>query len=74
MRRLVMSGIAGLVLLAIGTRAAEALRLGGPRLRCGCTDACWCKLPGLTVFRWVTPGSWHHLGLTPDEKQFLHSC
>jgi len=73
MRRIILGGIAGVLLLAIGTRAAEALRIGGPRLRCGCTEACWCKRQGLTVFRWVTPGRWHHLGLTAEEKQSLHA-
>jgi hypothetical protein len=73
MRRIVLGGIAGVLLLAIGTRAADALRIGGPRLRCGCTEACWCKRRSLTVFRWVTPGRWHRLGLTAEEKQSLHS-
>jgi hypothetical protein len=53
---------------AVGTRVADALGLGGRRLRCGCEESCWCKRPGLTVLRWVTPGRWHHIGLTPDEK------
>jgi hypothetical protein len=26
-------------------------------------------LTRLTVFRWVTPGHWHHIGLTPEEKR-----
>ena len=24
-------------------------------LRCGCSSDCWCKRPGLNVFRWVFP-------------------
>ena len=66
-------GVAGVLLLAVGTRAADALGIGGPRLRCGCVETCWCKRPGLTVFRWVTPGRWHHIGLTAEEKQSRHS-
>ena len=73
MRRILLGGIAGVLLLAVGTRAADALGVGGPRLRCGCTETCWCKRPGLTVFRWVTPGRWHHIGLTAEEKRSRHS-
>jgi hypothetical protein len=64
---------AAFLLLAVDTRPADALGIGGPRLRCGCTETCWCKRPGLTVFRWVTPGRWHHIGLTADEKRSRHS-
>jgi len=73
MRRILLGGIAGVLLLAVGTRAADALGIGGPRLRCGCTETCWCKRPGLTVFRWVTPGRWHHIGFTAEEKRSRHS-
>ena len=73
MRRIFLGAVAGVFLLAVGTRAADALGIGGPRLRCGCTETCWCKRPGLTVFRWVTPGRWHHIGLTAEEKRFRHS-
>jgi len=24
-------------------------------LECGCSEACWCKRPGLNIFRWVFP-------------------
>ena len=64
--------LAGILLVAIGTRAAEALRIGGPRLRCGCSEECWCKRAGLTAFRWVTPGRWHHISMTAAEKQSLY--
>jgi hypothetical protein len=57
------------LLLAIGTWAAEALGLGASRLRCACESSCWCKRPGLALFRWVTPGRLHHIGLTPDQKR-----
>ena len=69
MRRILFAGVVGFLLLAVGTRVADALRIGGPRLRCGCVETCWCKRPGLTLFRWVTPGRWHHIGLTAEEKQ-----
>jgi len=73
MRRILLGGVAGALLLAAGTRAADALGIGRVRLRCGCTETCWCKRPGLTVFRWVTPGGWHHIDLTAEEKQSRHS-
>ena len=73
MRRILLGAVAAALLLAVGTRAADALGVGGVRLRCGCVETCWCKRPGLTVFRWVTPGRWHHIGLTAEEKQSRHS-
>ena len=24
-------------------------------IRCACRDDCWCKKPGLSLFRWVFP-------------------
>ena len=69
MRKILAGSAVAFLLLAAGTRAADALHLGGPRLRCGCVEACWCKRPGLTVFRWVTPGRWHHLGPSAQEKR-----
>jgi hypothetical protein len=73
MRRILLGAAAAVLLLAVGTRAADELGVGGVRLRCGCVETCWCKRPGLTVFRWVTPGRWHHIGLTAEEKQSHHS-
>jgi hypothetical protein len=73
MRRILLRAVAAVLLLAVGTRAADALGVGGVRLHCGCVETCWCKRPGLTVFRWVTPGRWHHIGLTAEEKQSRHS-
>jgi hypothetical protein len=73
MRRILLGAVAAVLLLAVGTRAADALGVGGVRLRCGCVETCWCKRPSLTVFRWVTPGRWHRIGLTAEEKQSRHS-
>ena len=72
MRRILLGAVAAVVLLAVGTRAADALGVGGVRLGCGCVETCWCKRPGLTLFRWVTPSRWHHIGLTAEEKQSRH--
>jgi hypothetical protein len=60
-RRILLTGAGSFLLLAVSTRIAEALGIGGIRLRCGCNESCWCKRPSLTVFRWVTPGSWHDI-------------
>lgn len=59
-RPILLASAAAYVLLAVGTRVADALGVGG-RLQCACRESCWCKRPSLTVFRWVTPGSWHDL-------------
>jgi len=59
MRRILLGAVAAVLLLAVGTRAADALGVGGIRLR--------------SVFRWVTPGRWHDIGLTAEEKQSHHS-
>jgi hypothetical protein len=45
--------------LAAGLYLAAAL-VGLARERmglvtCGCADDCWCKRPGLSLFRWVFP-------------------
>ena len=70
MGRVLVKGVIGFLLLALASRVADALQIGGPRLRCGCAEACWCKQPVLTLFRWVTPGRWHLIdGMTAEEKQ-----
>jgi hypothetical protein len=69
-RRLLLA-LAGLYLLvAICTWTAEAIGLGGEgsRIHCACEDTCWCKRPGLALFRWVTPGRWHNIGHTSEER------
>jgi hypothetical protein len=40
------------LLAAIATRVAEA---SGLWRQCGCSPDCWCKRPGLSLFRWVVP-------------------
>jgi hypothetical protein len=37
------------LLAAVGSRVAE--QVGATA--CGCGDDCWCRRPGLSVFRWV---------------------
>lgn len=43
--------VIGYVALALYTRMREAT---GART-CACEADCWCKKPGLTLFRWVFP-------------------
>jgi hypothetical protein len=65
MRRILIA-IVGLYLFAAAvTTLAEATGVGR---QCGCEPDCWCKTPGLRLFRWVTPKRRHHL-LSPAEKQ-----
>lgn len=51
MKRLLL-GFARLYLLfAVIGRFVE--RMGA--VECGCAEDCWCKRPGLSLFRWVFP-------------------
>ena len=60
--------VVGLYLLAaIATTVAETAGLGR---HCGCEPECWCKRPGLRLFRWVTPKRQHHL-LSRADKEML---
>ncbi len=47
-----------LKLTALGYVLAGLVALGLERAgvyECGCEPDCWCKRPGLNVFRWVFP-------------------
>ena len=62
--RRVLTGTLGLYLLfALIGNFAE--RIGA--VTCGCSEDCWCKKPGLSVFRWVFP-RWHRAAW-PDSAQ-----
>jgi hypothetical protein len=56
MKRLVLAIAVGYVLLALVGRAKETARI----YTCECYQDCWCKKPGLSLFRWVFP-RFHHL-------------
>ena len=43
----------GAVYLTAATIGHARERLGA--IACGCHDDCWCKRPGLNLFRWVFP-------------------
>ena len=49
--RVVQALVIGYVALALVTRAKEAAGV----YICDCADDCWCKRPGLSLFRWVYP-------------------
>lgn len=62
MRRAALAVVGAHVAVAAGTRAAEALEARC----CGCPDRCWCRRPGLSLFRWVFP--WHHEQAEPGDE------
>ena len=54
MKRALKLGVLGYVLaglIALGLERAGVYQ-------CGCEPDCWCKRPGLSLFRWVLP-RWH---------------
>ena len=59
MKRLVLSVAIGYLVLALMSRAREAAGL----LTCDCYPDCWCRKPGLSLFRWVFPRFHHNPGL-----------
>jgi len=54
-KRIVFSLAIGYVILALAGRAQEAAGLR----TCECYPDCWCKRPGLSLFRWTFP-RFHH--------------
>jgi hypothetical protein len=66
----ILIGVVGVyVLAAIVTTLAESTGLGR---QCGCEPGCWCRRPGLRLFRWVTPKSNHHLVSAADKEMLAH--
>ena len=59
--------VLGYVTLALYYRAREAAGL----LTCDCYQDCWCRKPGLSIFRWVWPRYHQNPGLTEEEKRVL---
>ena len=56
MKRIILIVLSAYLLIAVANKVAEA----AGAMTCGCADDCWCKRPGLNVFRWVFP--WGHRG------------
>jgi hypothetical protein len=61
----ILVGFVGLYLLAAIVTTLEEAR--GVK-QCGCEPDCWCRKPGLRLFRWVTPKRKHHL-VNPADKR-----
>jgi hypothetical protein len=59
--------VLGYLALAVITRAQEAAGLR----TCDCYPDCWCKKPGLSLFRWVFPRYHHNPGIEAWRKQQL---
>ena len=51
MRRLLTRLVGLYLLFALIGRFVE----GMGAVECGCAPECWCKRPGLSLFRWVFP-------------------
>ena len=67
MRRVILSLVIGYVILALVGRATEAAGLR----TCGCDSDCWCKRPGLSLFRWVFPRFHRSAELDARQKRQL---
>jgi hypothetical protein len=57
------------LLLAVIGRFIEGMGV----VECGCKPDCWCKRPGLSLFRWVIPPRLHHLW-SAEEKEALEKA
>lgn len=66
-RRFVASVMLGYLVLAAVSRGKEAVGL----ITCDCYPDCWCRKPGLNLFRWVFPRFHHNRGLEAWKKQQL---
>lgn len=58
------------LLVALGLVLAGAAGLGLERAgvyACGCYPDCWCKRPGLNLFRWLVP-RFHHGPWNAEDK------
>jgi hypothetical protein len=64
-KRLLFALAIGYVILALLNRAREAAGL----LTCSCYSDCWCKRPGLSLFRWVIPRFHHNPEIEAWKKQ-----
>ena len=59
----------GYVALALISRAKEAAGM----IECGCYPDCWCRKPGLSLFRWVFPRFHRNPELEAWKKRRLES-
>ena len=66
-RGLLILGALYLVAAVVG----HARERGGA-IACGCHEDCWCKRPGLSLFRWVVPR--FHVGPWNPEDKARHEA
>jgi hypothetical protein len=66
-RRVVMALALGYLVLALAARAREA----AGRMTCDCYPDCWCRKPGLSLFRWVFPYFHRNPGIESWQKREL---
>jgi len=69
-KKVVFSLVLGYLVLALASRAKESAGL----LTCDCYQDCWCRRPGLSLFRWVFPRFHHNPGLEAWKKHQLDSA
>jgi hypothetical protein len=65
MKRALKSLVVGYLVLAFVSKAREAAGM----MTCDCYPHCWCRKPGLSIFRWVFPRYHHNPGLEVWKKQ-----
>jgi hypothetical protein len=66
-KKLLLSLVVGYVVLGLIGRAKEAAGLR----TCDCDPDCWCRRPGLSIFRWVFPRYHRNPGLEAWKRQQL---
>lgn len=66
-KRVVAIAAIGFLSLATFYRIKEAMGA----LSCDCYADCWCRRPGLSLFRWVFPRFHHNPGLEAWKKREL---
>jgi hypothetical protein len=64
-KRLVAAFLLAYVMLALYYRAREAAGF----MTCDCYPDCWCRKPGLSIFRWVFPRYHHNLWVDAWKEQ-----
>lgn len=66
-KRVIVGLALGYLALAVITRVREA----AGAYTCGCDPDCWCKKPGLSLFRWVFPRRHRNRGLAEWKRGFI---
>lgn len=55
MKRTILGLVATFMLFSLIGRFVEAMGA----VSCACASSCWCKQPGLSLFRWTVPVGHH---------------